>query len=127
MTPPTVLLDESFLRALVNPAHADAVEAHRRYDVLVDRFVQHEIRLRSREDHLGLVDPGARASLLAPVEPIHVSRQFHRQAARLELPEDLAALADDDARVTLVVMRRERIEQVASFHPAFDALAVTLH
>ena len=107
MTPPTVLLDESFLRALVDPDHADGLLAHRRYDVLVDRFGRHEVRLRSRHDHLGHVDPGARSSLLAPVESIHVSRQFHRQAERLELPGDVAALVDHDARVTLVVMRRE--------------------
>jgi predicted nucleic acid-binding protein len=118
MTPPTVLLDRSFLAALVDPAHEHAAEATERYAELVGRYWDHEIRLRARHDHLGEVSPELRRTLLAPVERISVARQFRRQAARLDLPFEV----DPDVAVTLVVMRRETIDRIATFDETFERI-----
>lgn len=120
MTPPTVLLDASFLAALADEGdqhHARAVEI---YTDLVGRYRDHEIRLRARHDHLGAIDAEVRRTVLAPVERISVARQFRRQAGRLELPFE----ADPDVAVTLVVMRRETIDRIATFDPVFELVQV---
>lgn len=118
MTPPTVLLDRSFLAALVDASHERTAEAGQRYTELVARYRDHEIRLRARHDHLAEIDPEVRRTLLAPVERISVARQFRRQAASLELPFDV----DPDVTVTLVVMRRETIDRIATFDETFDLI-----
>jgi predicted nucleic acid-binding protein len=118
MTPPTVLLDRSFLAALVDESHERAAEAGQRYTDLVTRYRDHEIRLRARHDHLAEIDPEVRRTLLAPVERISVARQFRRQADRLELPFEV----DPDVAVTLVVMRRETIDRIATFDDTFDLI-----
>jgi predicted nucleic acid-binding protein len=118
MTPPTVLLDRSFLAALVDADHERATEAGQRYTELVARYCDHEIRLRARHDHLAEIDPEVRRTLLAPVERISVARQFRRQAAQLELPFEV----DPDVAVTLVVMRRETIDRIATFDETFDLI-----
>jgi predicted nucleic acid-binding protein len=118
MTPPTVLLDRSFLAALVDPSHQRTGEAVQRYTDLVTRYRDHEIRLRARHDHLAEIDPEVRRTLLAPVERISVARQFRRQADRLELPFEV----DPDVAVTLVVMRRETIDRIATFDETFDLI-----
>lgn len=123
MTPPSVLLDDTFLSALVHPEHASSDAAHQRYAVLLDQFDAHEIRLRVRLDHLRAHGRDVRRGLLAPVDPVHVAAQHHRAAKRLELPFEV----DHDVAVTLVIMRRERIDRIASFHPVFESLDVTLH
>lgn len=123
MTPPTVLLDRSFLTALVDATHERAAEASERYAHLVTRYRDHEIRLRARHDHLDaldVLDAEVRRTLLAPVERISVARQFRRQAARLELPFEV----DPDVAVTLVVMRRESIDRIATFDDAFEQIAL---
>jgi predicted nucleic acid-binding protein len=118
MTPPTVLLDRSFLAALVDASHQRTGEAVQRYAELVTRYRDHEIRLRARHDHLAEIDPEVRRTLLAPVERISVALQFRRQAARLELPFEV----DPDVAVTLVVMRRETIDRIATFDETFDLI-----
>ena len=120
MTPPTVLLDLSFLAALVDATHERSAEASERYAHLVDRYRDHEIRLRARHDHLAEMDDEVRRTLLAPVERISVARQFRRQAARLELPFEV----DPDVAVTLVVMRRESIDRIATFDDTFEQIAL---
>lgn len=115
MTPPTVLLDRSFLAALADPAHPDGARAESTYRELVERYRRNERRLRARADHLSEVAPAGevRQQLFAPVETIHVAGQHHRAARRLELPVEV----DHDTALTLVVLRRERIAEVATFAP----------
>ncbi len=130
MTPPSVLLDLGFLQALLRQGGGDAERARECYAVLVRRYRDHQRRLRARHDHLAdavasRAGDDLRRTLLAPVEAVHVAAQHRRQARRLVLPAEVAG--DDDLAVTLVVMRRERISEVASFDPAFDALDVTRH
>jgi predicted nucleic acid-binding protein len=120
MTPPTVLLDRSFLEALIDSSHEAHAAARACYERLVNGYERHEHRLRARNDHLASVDRPTHADLLAPVEAIHVVKQYRRQAERLG--SDL----EPDVAVTLVVMRRERIERIATLDPFFDTLDVTV-
>jgi hypothetical protein len=116
LTPPTVLLERSFLEALADPTHPHSERASGAYRSLVERSRRHERRLRARADHLTDVAPTheVRRTLFAPVESIHVAGQHHRAAARLELPIEV----DHDVALTLVVLRREHIAEVATFEPA---------
>ena len=123
MTPPSVLLDRTFVEALTLLEHGSRHEAHTTYARLVDGHERHELRIRARHDHLALVPAPLRNALLAPVAAIHVARQHRRQAARLELPFEL----DPDTAVTLVVLRREGISRVASFDPVFEQLDLAVH
>ena len=123
MTPPSVLLDDSILAAVVDPDHPDASAAAEVFLELLDGYERHQIRLRARRDHLALFERSVRRTLLAPVQAIHVAGQHHRAAERLTLPAELAP----DQRVTLVVMRRERIDRIATFHAAFATFDVQVH
>jgi hypothetical protein len=126
LTPPTVLLDLSFLQAVADPAHPHHDPATQQYTELVDRYQRNERRLRVRDDHLALVvgsDERARRTLFGPCETIHVAGQHHRGANRLRLPVEVP----HDAAVTLVVLRREHIDEIATFQPemrAFDLLVL---
>ncbi|MBI5090789.1 MAG: hypothetical protein HZB15_18525 [Actinobacteria bacterium] len=120
MTPPTVLLDRSFLEALVGSAHERQAEARACYERLLNGYERHDHRLRARHDHLAAIDRPAHRDLLAPVESIHVAGQYRRQAARL------GDGYEPDIAVTLVVMRRERIERIATLDPFFDTIDVTI-
>jgi hypothetical protein len=124
MTPPTVLLDRSFLAVLVDPQHADHDRVAQQYSMLLDAYEDHEIRLRARADHLLDVGAEQHGDLFAPIESIHVAGQFHRQAARLA--PRLGDSYEPDLALTLVIMRRESIDRIATFEPFFDTLEVTV-
>jgi predicted nucleic acid-binding protein len=125
MTPPTVLLDRSFLGALVDPEHPDRPAAVATYTELLDCYQRNELRLRARFDHLAATHPSGhdgRDPLLAPVETIHVAGQHRRAAERLRLP----VAVDPDAAITLVLLRREHITAIATFDPALAAFDLTV-
>ncbi len=120
MTPPTVLIERSFLGALTDTEHSHRDEVLDRYLVMVAEFERSEVRLRARHDHLADVPGDVRRRLLAPIESIRVARQFRRQATRLDIPAEIAHHVDHDLAITFVVLRRERIGRVASLLPVFD-------
>ena len=125
MTPPTVLLDRSFLDALVDPGHPDRPAAAAAYTELLDCYRRNELRLRARVDHLAAAHPNGndgRDPLFAPVETIHVAGQHRRAAERLRLP----VAVDPDAAITLVLLRREHITAIATFDPAMAAFDLTV-
>jgi predicted nucleic acid-binding protein len=125
MTPPTVLLDRSFLDALVDPEHPDRPAAVATYSELLDCYQRNELRLRARVDHLAATHPNdddGRNPLFAPIETIHVAGPHLRAAQRLRLPVAI----DPDAAVTLVLLRREHITAIATFDPAMAAFDLTV-
>lgn len=125
MTPPTVLLDRSFLDALVDPGHPDRPAAAAAYTELLDCYQRNELRLRARVDHLAAAHPNGndgRDPLFAPVETIHVAGQHRRAAERLRLP----VAVDPDAAITLVLLRREHITAIATFDPAMAGFDLTV-
>lgn len=129
MTPPAVLLEWSFLDALVDAAHDDNPDARQRYSTLVDRYEQGVVRLLARHDHLRRVDRAVRTTLLAPVSPVHVAAQHRRQARRIDIAGDLVPAGSGDVdmmdvAVTLVIMRRERVAELATLDAIFTTLGV---
>lgn len=122
MTPPSVLLERTFVAALLDPDDDAHPAASARYAALVEQYAAHEVRLRARHDHVEGIDRDRRRSLLAPVERIRVAGQHRRQAARLTLPFE----ASTDVAITLVVMRRERIDRIATLDPVFDRIDLTI-
>jgi hypothetical protein len=120
MTPPTVLLDRSFLEALIDAEHEHHAIARDSYERLLDEYEANRIRVRARADHLATVDGATSGEVLAPVETIHVARQYRRQAHRL------AGGYEPDVAVTMVVMRRESIDRIATFLPFFHTIDVTV-
>ena len=115
MTPPTVLLDGSFLDALADQDHEWHAVAEDIYRSLLDAYQRHEVRVRARTDHLRRHSQ-VRRTLFAPVDTISVARQYERAGAQLERTADVAT----DAAVTLVVMKREKIRRIATFDPTFS-------
>jgi predicted nucleic acid-binding protein len=107
MNPPTILLDHDFLVAVADPTdehHSEATDTYRR---LIDDFVDQRCLLVARADHLDLV---SQPDLFAPVAKMHVARQ-HRDAAAAIVDEDI----DPELAVTLVLLQRYRIHNVATF------------
>lgn len=123
MTPPSVLLDATFLAAVVDPEHDAASEVAEAYLQLLDDYEAHRVRLRARRDHLTAVAPELRRTLLSPVQGISVAHQYRRAAQRLVTPVEMT----EDERITLVVMRRERIDRIGTLAPAFAAFDVRIH
>ncbi len=107
MNPPTTLLDHGFLVAVAEPTDEHHAEATDRYRQLIDDFVDQRCLLVARADHLDLV---SQPDLFAPVAKMHVAKQ-HRAAAAAIVDDDL----DSELAVTLVLLQRYRIHQVATF------------
>ena len=118
MTPPTILVDGTFLDALTSADDEWHALARDLYGTLVDSYERHEVRLRARGDHLA-GHTEHRRTLLAPVESIPVARQYLRAAERLTASLGVAT----DAALSLVIMKRERIRRIATFDPTFSELA----
>ncbi|MCU1391877.1 MAG: hypothetical protein JWM34_305 [Ilumatobacteraceae bacterium] len=115
-----VLVDESFVDALLavdSPSHAAALEIYR---TLVDRYQTGADRLFALSTVLGDVPPEFRRTALAPLLRLNVARQ-HRSAARRMTPQ-----ADPAVALALVMMRREKIRTVATASTAFDGLDLTI-
>ncbi len=116
LDPPTVLLDASFVGALVDndePFHHDAVAA---YAELLDRYERAEVLLGATSDTMEPLPAGLRSSLFAPVTTIRIAEQ-HRNAAL-----DVAGPSADDPELAtlLVILRRDKIRCVASFDRRLD-------
>jgi predicted nucleic acid-binding protein len=123
MSPPSVLLDLTFLGAVADPDDANHDDAVAIYRTLIDDFLAQRHLLTARADHLAVVND---ADLFAPVEKLHVARQ-HRTAAE-ELRRGTAV--DVDVAITLVLIHRYKIRKVATFderlnHYDLDRAAAT--
>ncbi len=115
----SVLLDASFVNALLATDSADHVGAVALYETLVDRYQSGLDRLFALSTVLGDLPREFRRQALAPVLMVRVARQ-HRRAA-----ERVTAAATPEIALSLVMMRRERIRTVATAVSAFDELDVT--
>jgi predicted nucleic acid-binding protein len=118
VTPPSVLVDATFLEALTNPASASGAVARETYASLIDAYERHELRLRSRADHLQPFSADRR-TLFAPIETMSVARQYVRAAEDVRRSLGVGG----DAAITLVMMKRERIRRIATFDPVFAEFA----
>lgn len=112
-----VLLDASFIGALIATDSPDHVDACRVYTTLVERYHDGLDRLFALSDVLGDLPKEFRRGALAPVLTLRTARQ-HRSAAR--------RIADRSTEValSLVMMRRERLRAVATMGNEFDDIDV---
>lgn len=116
LDPPRILLDSTFIAALINhdePSHADAVAE---YADLLDRYERDEALLAATSDSLSGMSPSVRASLFAPLEELRVAEQYRN--ASLDVYGSSGE--DPDFATLLVVIDRERVAEVASFDARFD-------
>jgi predicted nucleic acid-binding protein len=119
MNPPSTLLDVSFLSAVADADDINHDEAVAMYRALIEDFVEQRCLLFARADQLAAV---ANADLFAPVDKLHVARQ-HRSAAD-ELIRRTGV--DVDVAITLVLIRRSKIRNVATFDDRLTAYDIEL-
>jgi predicted nucleic acid-binding protein len=108
MDPPSTLLDESFLLAVVDADDDNHDEAVAIYRTLIDDFVAQRCLLVGRADHLKAL---AQGDLFAPIDKLHVARQHRTAAATLV---ERTGVGPDQA-ITLVLIQRYRIRKLATF------------
>lgn len=108
MNPPSVLLDHSFLSAVVDPEDEHHDEAVAVYRMSIDDFLAQRCLLVARADHLASLSGN---DLFAPIDKMHIARQ-HRNAAE-ELVRGTGA--DPDVAITLVLIHRSKVRRVATF------------
>jgi len=111
-----VLLDDSFVNALLATDVAEHADACALYGQLVDNYAAGRDRLFALSTVLGDVPHEFRRNALAPVETVHVAEQ-HRSAAG-----EITAPISPQTALSLVMLRRERIDAVATATHEFDPL-----
>jgi predicted nucleic acid-binding protein len=114
VNPPKILLDLSFLVAVRDhddPHHHEAVAMFR---PMIDDYVAERAWLVARNDHLDTAGDG---ELFAVVEKLHVARQ-HRNAAADIVARNGTGM---DEAITLVMVHRCGIRQVATFDERLDS------
>jgi hypothetical protein len=127
MDPPKVMLEASFLQAVVSSDHPEHDTCAATYHDLLDCYERAEVLLVAVGDHLRAVDHGGqvtsaqrvswflhrpRAGVFAPVDPLYVGFQ-HRRAA------DATPVDDPDVALTLVMCDRHGVRRVATVNPAY--------
>jgi predicted nucleic acid-binding protein len=132
LDPPKVLLDRSFLAAVVAEHHTAHDECVALYRVLLDEFEREEVLLVAVSTDLRDIERGAGLSpaqraafflhrnhrgVFAPVEPLYVGGQHLRAAAHVEVADGADAL-------TLVMCERHHIRRIAYAGDAFDGFDI---
>ena len=119
MNPPSTLLDHSFLAAVADiddPNHDEAVDIYR---TLIDDFVAQRRLLVARADHLADFDI---ADLFASIDKLHVARQHRNAAEELRRVTEIGV----DEAITLVLIHRSKIRQVATYNERLAAYDLDL-
>lgn len=119
---PQVLLEQSFLRAICDPEHADHARAAAEYLALVDQFERNEVLLVAVSDHLAEFRGWGHRGPLAPLDRLWVGFQHRRAARRLVAATGL----DHDIALTLVMCERHRVRRMATLEPTFGQFDLEL-
>ena len=113
MDPPSVLLEQSFLRAVADDLHEQHEVAAAEYRRLLAAYETEEVLLVAVSDHLRQYAGLDRQGRFAPVDRLWVGFQHRRVARR-------SAVADDfDFALTLVMAERHRVRTIATLDPRF--------
>ncbi|MET0459021.1 MAG: hypothetical protein ABW195_07220 [Ilumatobacteraceae bacterium] len=131
MNPPTVLLERTFVAALIDPADPDHQSAARCYLELVDEFGRDE-RLLTVTSHTRRALGAAGDDVLAPAATLHVAGQERHAAQHVRLDgldglDGLGGLGEEaggDLALNLVLLHRHRIAAVATFDRRYHAFDV---
>jgi hypothetical protein len=140
VTPPSVLLDLSYLTALIDAQAPETREVRAHYFELVEQTTKRAVRLRALGSHIDLVSPrpscrhllrtcarcvdarlAPRHTLFAPVERIHVAGQHRRAAAKAH------SAAPPHLAQALVIAHREKIRRIATVDPSWRLFDVEVH
>lgn len=122
MDPPHILLEESFLRAVLHLHEPDHEQAAALYLDLVDQYERNEVLLVAVSTHLEPYRADARRGVFAPIDRLWVGRQ-HRKAAQRLADESGYSL---DIALTMVMAERHRVRRVATFEPLFEQFRLEL-
>lgn len=119
LDPPQVLLEHTFLTALVDLDDPDHHLAVTLYAELIDQFEAEEILLKALDiDLLDVDDEGRfRRTLLAPVSTMYVAQQ-HRNAVAHSL------VTDPDLALTMIMVVWNKVRTIATFDPRFGGFDV---
>jgi predicted nucleic acid-binding protein len=122
MDPPTVLLERSFVAALIDPGDPSHVVAGRCYLALIDEFAAGK-RLLAVTSDTRAEFADAPAGLLDPCDTLHVAGQERHAAASVQVdgPDDIS---QRDLALNLVLVRRHRLSAVATFDRRYDGFDV---
>ena len=104
-----VLLDETFISAMVDPGSVWHATSRASYQRLVEAFARKEILLVASDDALDGPIVELRRTLLAPVARLRVSKRQRRAAANVQRGYG------PTMALTLVLAREERVDLVATF------------
>jgi len=113
-----VLLDDTFIHALLDADAAAHADAGALYGELIDRYENERDRLFALSSVLADLPAELRRGALAPVLTLHVAAQHRRAAAMIGGP------LSPFVALSLVMMQRERIRTVASATYEFDQFDV---
>jgi hypothetical protein len=119
VTPPAVLLDESFIDALVNPGHPRNLDVSMHYHELLDAYEERRVRLVALDDTLRHFN-WARDGVLGAVDPLHVAGQ-HRSAST-----KVTAVVPHRVALTLVLMQREKVRRIATLDPTYTEFDINV-
>ena len=120
MNPATVLVDPTFVEALVDPTSSRHEAASAMYRRLVEQYRSERVLLVATAPSLHLVPRETRRSLLAPVTAVHVAQRYRWAARRITAMDT----TDVEFTTLLVLLRREKIHRIATFDPRFAATDV---
>lgn len=112
------MLDQTFIAALLDDTSDQHAGAARLYAELIQRYVAGHDGLFALSTVVDTVAVTVRRQSLAPVETLWIARQHRRAAA------EVVGTASFDAKLTLVVMQRERIRTVATTSIEYDHLDI---
>lgn len=110
----SVLLEQSFVTALLDEQSPTHTATKDLYSALVERYRAGADRLFALSTVLAKLPREFRRNALAPVLTLHVARQHHNAARRVP------AASSPDVALALVMLRRNRISTVATASYDFD-------
>jgi predicted nucleic acid-binding protein len=122
MNPPSVLLDTTFIAALVDPTAAEHEAASLVYRRLVEQYRNEQVLLVATSPSLRSQPREVVRALLAPVAGVHVAQRYRRAATRVSAIDK----TDTEFATLLVLLRREKIARIASFDRRFDAIDIVV-
>ena len=117
MTARSVLIDGTFLDALLDEGHLAHRQAKSLYGSLLDNYEAQRDMWFALSTVLDTFPTDVRRTALAPIATSRVARQHRSAAAKV-------AVLSPDVALTLVMLRRERFKAVATAVDDYDDLTI---
>ncbi|MGH9134581.1 MAG: hypothetical protein ACRDZZ_11630 [Ilumatobacteraceae bacterium] len=118
-----VFVDATFVTVLLDPGSAEHDIATALYDALTEEFVAGDTVLHSHAGMVEAVGDERAGDVMRICDVVPLRRYLLREADRVVEQHPELGL-DRDRAVALVIIRRERIGEVATFDPLYERLGV---